>query len=376
MEQEQTFAPLPCDLAEDHVSTFPERFARHASIPGFDQEKLQAATVVVVGLGAVGSVVALELALVGVGRLLLCDPDRVAPSNLSRGPLFRPSDVGVLKVDCAARRLTEIAPGIVIEARPKPFLAGVGLAELRDADLVLGCLDSRAARVSLAGRLGLVRARSIDGATSAWSGEVRPFLDPDGPCYACALSPAERAVTDAPWSCMDARVPEPQAASAPIAALVGAWMSALALRFLLGESLSQNAIVVDVVRGVAEPLVWPRASDCPLHAPILPSSVKRISISASATVAELLAALGPNCRPLAWGAVLCRLECPRGDHQELAYGETTSRPCPRCGTLLRARTSIELDTAPEAAVLSDLGVAPREILAVRAQGGLTYVELA
>lgn len=360
------------------MSASDERFARHASIPGFSQDKLAAATAVVVGVGAVGSVVAMELALVGVGKLVLCDPDVVATSNLSRGPLFRPSDVGLSKAFVAARRLAEIAPDTRVSARARPFVSGVGLAELRDADVVLGCLDSRAARVSLAGRCGLVRARWIDGATAAWSGEVRPFLDPDGPCYACALSPAERASSDAPWSCMDPRTPASAAASAPVSALVGAWMSTLALRVILGERLSENAIVFDAARGLAEPLVWPRAPDCPLHAPIPREDVTRIAVSDGATVGNLLAAIGSmgKKRPLAWSPILHRRECPTGDWAEASFGVPTTRPCPSCGTLMRARTTIELDAAPAGAILADLGVAPREILAVRGgDGRMTYVEL-
>lgn len=380
MVSEQAFALLPRYLAEADVSEAAERFARHALIPGFNQDKLRASNVIIIGVGAVGSVAAMELALAGVGGLLLCDPDRVEETNLSRGPLFRPSDVGRLKVDCAAERLSELCPGVAIEARAKPLVSGVGLAELRDATLVLGCLDSRAARVSLAGRLGLVRARSIDGATGVWSGEVRPFLDPDGPCYACSLSPAERARTDAPQSCADPRTPLPQAATAPVSALVGAWMSALALRAIMYEGeasrLSGRAIVVDVERGITEPLAWSRSLDCPLHAPLDLSSVKRLSCSSSATVGALLHALGGLGRPLAWSPILCRWECPRGDFQAPAEPKSAPAACPCCGTLLRARTTLELDTASPDAVLSSIGVAPREILAVRGTGGITYVELA
>ncbi len=129
-----------------------DRFARHQLLPGWDQDRLAAATVVVIGVGALGNQVGLALALAGVGRMMLCDHDRVEPSNLSRAPLLGPADVGEFKVMAAARRLMAIAPGLKVEARPRPLVNGVGLAELRDADLVLGCLDRRAARLQLAGR--------------------------------------------------------------------------------------------------------------------------------------------------------------------------------------------------------------------------------
>ncbi len=342
-------------------------------IPGFRQDKLGAATVVIVGVGALGNVVAESLALAGVGRLVLCDPDVVAPSNLSRAPLFRAADVGRPKVFAAKDTLAVLAPDTVVEARHATLVSGVGLAEMRDASMVVGCLDSRAARVSLAGRAGLVRARWIDAATSAWGGEVRPFLDPEGACYACAFSPSERAVSDVPWSCMDPRRPVEVGASAPVAGLVGAWTSALAARVIMGEPVSTHAVVIDVLRGAADPLVITRDVDCPLHAPI--GEATRIPLGNAATVGALRAALGPGARPLAWRPLLKRLECPRGDHAEDTWGTPATRACPRCGTLMRARTTMELEGAPDGAVLSVLGVAPREILSVLGRSGITYVEL-
>ena len=69
------------------------RHHRQQLIPGWDQERLAASTVIVVGVGALGNETAKNLALAGVGRLILCDPDTVSASNLSRTVLFRPEDI-------------------------------------------------------------------------------------------------------------------------------------------------------------------------------------------------------------------------------------------------------------------------------------------
>src|SRR5690348_4053220 len=105
-----------------------ERFARHALVPGWDQSRLAAAHVVVMGVGALGNAVAQTLALAGVQSLLLCDPDVVAESNLSRTPLFRPHDIGRAKVDAAADALTASVPGLTIVRRCDTLVCGVGLA--------------------------------------------------------------------------------------------------------------------------------------------------------------------------------------------------------------------------------------------------------
>jgi len=131
-----------------------ERFSRHQYLPDWNQERLTEAKVILAGVGALGNAVAQCLALAGVGTLVLCDPDRIELSNLSRMPLFRERDVGRLKVEAAAETLAELAPTVTVPCRPQRLETGIGLGELRDASLTLGCLDSRAARLELAGRCG------------------------------------------------------------------------------------------------------------------------------------------------------------------------------------------------------------------------------
>ena len=341
------------------MTATPDRFARHALVPGWSQPRLEAATVVIVGVGALGNAVAQTVALAGVGRLILCDPDVVSPSNLSRAPLFRPGDVGRSKVHAAADALRALAPALTIDARPLPLTAAVGLVQLRDASLTLGCLDSQSARLELSGRCGLVRAPWIDGGTGPWSGEVRPYLDPDGPCYGCGLSPEERAVVDVPWSCLDPRAPETLGASAPASALVAAWMSTLAVRALMGLPVPPRLLALDAARATTAEITLERAADCPFHAPL--PAPELLALGSDPTVGALLAALGPGRRPLAWSPILCRLECPRGDHARAAWGTPRTEACPSCGTVLRARTTLELDGAPAGMRLAELGVAPGEI---------------
>jgi len=74
--------------------TIDERFSRHQYLPGWNQDRLAEAKVILVGVGALGNAVAQCLALAGVGTLVLCDPDWIEPSNLSRMPLFREWDIG------------------------------------------------------------------------------------------------------------------------------------------------------------------------------------------------------------------------------------------------------------------------------------------
>ena len=85
-----------------------ERYSRHILMPQIDldgQLAIGAAHVVVVGLGGLGSPVALYLAASGVGKLTLIDPDRVELSNLQRQVLHSEKSLGQSKVRSAADRL-------------------------------------------------------------------------------------------------------------------------------------------------------------------------------------------------------------------------------------------------------------------------------
>src|SRR5262245_48450748 len=75
-----------------------DRYARQQLIEWWDQERLRNARVLVAGAGALGNEVSKNLALLGVGHLLLVDADRVEHSNLSRTVLFQDHDVGRSKV--------------------------------------------------------------------------------------------------------------------------------------------------------------------------------------------------------------------------------------------------------------------------------------
>ncbi len=351
-----------------------DRYARHALVPGWRQQSLRGARVVVVGMGALGNEVARVLAMAGVGFFVVCDPDRIETSNLSRTVLFREADVGRLKVEAAADALRQLVPGIAVEARPLTLVRGVGLAELRDASLVLGCLDSRTARLQLAGRCNLVGAALIDGGTRPWGGEVRVVLDPDGSCYGCTLSPEDRAVSDQPWSCLDRNTERAAGTTVTSSALVGSWMAEMAVRCLMRLPTPDGVLTVDAERGITRAVGVPRDPECPLHEPI--DVVRPVEAHAGSTVGELRALLGAGRSLLAWEAFQERVECPSCDFEEERFA-LPGRPevCPRCGQALRPRTTLELDAAPEHMELRALGVAPREILAVRSADGINWVEL-
>lgn len=165
------------------------RYHRQELITWWDQSKLKASKVLVVGAGAIGNEVVKNLALVGVGTIKVCDMDTIENSNLARCAFFREADQGFYKAEVLARRAQELNADINIEGFSKS-VQSLGAGFFAQFDLIIGALDNREARVwvnQIARKLGIPW---IDGAIEGLRGIVRMF-DVTGPCYNCTLSEAD-----------------------------------------------------------------------------------------------------------------------------------------------------------------------------------------
>ena len=139
-----------------HLSVTPDRLVddelHDRQIRAFGpvgQRALKALRVAIVGVGGTGSVVAQQLAHLGVGALRLVDFDSIDRSNLNRLVGATPQDVGMPKVDTVARYVRSIAPDCDLSADKADVLGQkVALSLLRD-DLVFGCTDSHGSRAVL-----------------------------------------------------------------------------------------------------------------------------------------------------------------------------------------------------------------------------------
>src|SRR5436190_20571953 len=93
-----------------------DRYSRLRLIQWWDQEKLRAAKVLVVGAGAIGNEVLKNLALLGIGHVWVIDFDCIEDSNLTRSVLFRQADRGQSKSRIAARAMQDINPDVQVHA--------------------------------------------------------------------------------------------------------------------------------------------------------------------------------------------------------------------------------------------------------------------
>jgi adenylyltransferase/sulfurtransferase len=164
------------------------RYSRQLLLPEIGitgQEKLKRAAVLVIGAGGLGSPVALYLAAAGVGRIGLVDYDRVELSNLNRQVLFSGADVGRLKVDSAAEKISALNPEIRVDRYPKKLMAQNAQRIAEPYAVLVDCTDNYAARY-LVNDLGVLTGKPVvSGAVMQFEGQVGVFTGKDGPCYRC-----------------------------------------------------------------------------------------------------------------------------------------------------------------------------------------------
>ncbi len=135
----------------------------------------------IIGAGALGTQVALSLALQGVPFLRLVDPDTVEESNLNRQLLFYEA-VGQPKATHLAQKLRQLAPGVYTEAIvdrvQKEHLAGI--------EVIFLCVDNFATRATVNTWAIQEHLPLINGGTGPFAGEVRVYQPGQTACLECA----------------------------------------------------------------------------------------------------------------------------------------------------------------------------------------------
>lgn len=200
------------------------------------QQLLRDSSVLVIGLGGLGSVAALYLAGAGLGRLLIADRDRVEPANLQRQILYRSADLGRPKTEAARERLAELNPEVEVQAfegrlEPARLAAMVGAA-----DVVLDCTDNFPTRFAI--NQACVRAKKplVSGAAIRFEGQLAVFdaRRADGACYACLFPQAG----EGQETCEEAGI------LGPVVGTIGSLQALAALKLLLGRGTDVNRLQI------------------------------------------------------------------------------------------------------------------------------------
>lgn len=250
------------------------RFSRFELIRWWDQKKLESAKILVIGAGALGNEIIKNLALVGIGNILVVDFDQIEPSNLSRSILFRESDRGRFKADVVAERAREILPEINIRSLCVNAVTDLGLGVFLWADVILGGLDNREARLTINQNSFKSGKTWIDGAIEGLSGVARAFA-PDGPCYECTMSEVDWKMLNARKSCTLLTREEMLSGKTPttptIASIIAAIQCQEAIKLLHGlEIITGKGFIFEGLNFYQDLISYKRKTDCFSHESYLP----------------------------------------------------------------------------------------------------------
>ena len=219
------------------------RYSRHILLPEIDfsgQTKLIQSSVFILGAGGLGSPSALYLAASGIGRLVICDHDRVDLTNLQRQILHDTASVGELKTDSARNTLQRINPEIEIIPLARHATVDLLNREISGVDVVIDASDNFSARHILNQACLDHRKPLISGAAVRFTGQVAAFdlRQSDSPCYHCLFP--DSGDSDDPGCAV-------MGVFSPLTGIIGCIQAAEAIKVLLGigETLHGRLLLLD-----------------------------------------------------------------------------------------------------------------------------------
>jgi molybdopterin/thiamine biosynthesis adenylyltransferase/rhodanese-related sulfurtransferase len=225
-------AGLPMD-APELDDDFSDRYSRHLRLPEVGlagQKRLEAATVLVIGAGGLGSPVAYYLAAAGVGTLRIADDDVVDRSNLQRQILHTDARIGVSKVESAQATLRALNPRTRIEAIHERVTSDNVERLLEGVDIVVDGADNFAARYLLNDACVKLGKPLVYGAVHRFEGQVGVFdagrHRGSAPCYRCLFP--EPPPPEAAPNCAEAGV------LGVVPGLIGLLQATEAIKLILG----------------------------------------------------------------------------------------------------------------------------------------------
>ena len=199
------------------------------------------ASVLIVGVGALGCAAAEALAEAGVGRLTLMDPDRVERSNLHRQLLHRQADIGRPKVESAREKLTARHPALRLSALATRLDQSNGATILAEHDCVIDATDGLSTKF-LVNDLAILAGRPlVHGGILRFLGQLMTVIPGRSACYRCLFGAPPEA-GDLP-SCQEAGV------LGSLAGTIGLLQAAEALRLITanGPLLSDRLLTYDAL---------------------------------------------------------------------------------------------------------------------------------
>jgi len=237
-----------------------QRYSRQIMLPEFDyqgQQSLLSARALIIGLGGLGSPVALYLAAAGVGTLVLADDDVVDPSNLQRQIIHGEADVGQSKVASAAHSITALNSDVLVKVLQQRLNGDALSEEVKKADIVLDCCDNLSTRLAVNKACLQHQTPLVSGAAMRMEGQVTVVdpRQPNTPCYHCLM----QFTGEQEQSCASSGV------MAPLVGIIGATQAMEAIKVVskFGQPLVGKLLLLDAKTMQWQTFALPKDASCP-----------------------------------------------------------------------------------------------------------------
>ncbi len=235
------------------------RYSRHILLPQLDtigQEKLLAARVLVLGIGGLGSPVAMYLAASGIGTLVLNDFDTVDLHNLQRQIVHTTDSVGINKTASAKQQLYRLNPNCHVIEAPRQLSQQELEAEIAQSTVVVDCTDNFTTRLLLNRLCHQQHKPLVSGAAIRFEGQVTVFYhqqDTDA-CYQCLY----------PCAGSDDQSCSANGVLAPLVGVIGSLQAIETIKVIadIGDTLRNRLLILDSLHQQIRIVNYKKDPDC------------------------------------------------------------------------------------------------------------------
>jgi adenylyltransferase/sulfurtransferase len=236
------------------------RYSRQILLPQVDvngQQKLIQSKVLIVGMGGLGSPVAMYLAAAGVGHLVLIDFDRVDLSNLQRQIIHSSAQIGEYKSVSAIKKLQALNSDVQITLINQRLKEDSLKNYLGDVDVVVDCCDNFATRFIVNAACVSEGVPLVSGSALRWEGQIAVFFGgKNSPCYRCLYDDNAKQTE----TCSEAGI------LAPLVGVIGSIQASEVIKVLLniGEALCGKLLLFNAFFGSFRTLKLHKDPTCPV----------------------------------------------------------------------------------------------------------------
>lgn len=237
------------------------RYSRQIMLPEIDaegQQRLADASVLIIGIGGLGSAASIYLAAAGVGHLILVDHDKVDLSNLQRQIVHTTANIGKAKVESAGDMLAALNPDIKISTIDHRLDHNQMEQQVDQADVVIDASDNFETRFAINAASVKTGTPLVSGAAIRFEAQVSVFNpgNPGSPCYRCLYG-------------SDANVDLTCTANgviAPLLGIIGSIQACESMKLIMhiGKTLEGRLLLLDAMTMEWHTAKLPKDPDCPV----------------------------------------------------------------------------------------------------------------